>query len=75
MSWGLYGIINTQMGNVKAPITLNDGSQQPIDQFLSDALGYDYGFRWPVIGIILAFTIAFLVGGIACLRLLNYQVR
>ena len=32
-------------------------------------------FRWPVVGIMLAFTFAFLVGAVAALRSFNFQHR
>ncbi len=75
VSWGLYGIIITQMGNVQDNVMLTDGTYQTIQEYLGGTYGYHYSFRWPVVGIILGFTVAFLVGAVMSLRTFNFQTR
>ena len=48
MSWGLYGIIVTQMGDLDQNIALTDGGTQSIRDYLYDNYHYEYSFRWPV---------------------------
>ena len=48
MSWGLYGIIVTQMGDLDQQIALTDGGSASIRDYLYDTYHYEYSFRWPV---------------------------
>lgn len=75
VSWGLYGIIITQMGDVEGDVQLTDNSFQSIQQYLGDSFGYHYDFRWQTVGILLGFTGAFLIGAVASLRFFNFQHR
>eukprot|EP00884_Botryococcus_braunii_P023385 jgi/Botrbrau1/9730/Bobra.0388s0022.1 len=45
ISWTLYAIIVTQLGDVTTPVDFPDGSQKPMNEFLQDTFGYDYSFR------------------------------
>ena len=48
MSWGLYGIIVTQMGDLNESLSLTDGTTTTIKAYLYDTYHYEYSFRWPV---------------------------
>ena len=48
VSWGLYGIIVTQMGDLVEPLALTDGTSTTVKAYLYDTYHYDYSFRWPV---------------------------
>ncbi|KAK9794008.1 hypothetical protein WJX73_008792 [Symbiochloris irregularis] len=75
ITWGLYGIIITQMGDIDANIMLTDDTSQSIQSYLQQQYNYKYDFRWPVVGILLGFTAAALFGAVASLRYFNFEHR
>ena len=48
VSWGLYGIIVTQMGDLNESLALTDGTSTTVKDYLYDTYHYEYSFRWPV---------------------------
>lgn len=75
ITWGLYGIIITQMGDLDSSIELTDDQSQTISSYLEQQYNYKYSFRWPVVGILLGFTAAALFGAVASLRFFNFERR
>lgn len=76
LSWTLYGIIVTQLGEDDTLITITGTTDQmTVRDYLKENYNYEYSFIGPVIGILLAFTVLF--GGLAVLSLkfISFQKR
>lgn len=64
-----------QLGDLDTPVEFPDGSEKPMNVFLSDTFGYDYSFRWGVMGILCIFMVVFAAVAVLCFTYLRYQRR
>lgn len=76
VSWSLYGLIVSQLGDLDDSYILDfSGQVVPVPEFIEDYLGYSYDMLWPCVGILLAFIVVFLLISGLSLKLINYQHR
>ena len=77
ISWSLYGLIGSQLGDVDTPLTNPDlfGKQISVKQYIEDNYGYKYNFLGVVaimhVGLILLFIFVFAYG----IKKFNFQKR
>ena len=76
IAWGLYGIIVTQVGDSKEPLTLTGGGGvTTVREYVQTMLGYKPSFIGPIVGILFGFAIFFAALSVVCLRFLSFQKR
>lgn len=76
-TWVLYGLGASQLGDNYTPL-ITTGNTVPtttVSAYLYDNFGFDYGFRWYCIPIVLAYVAFFRIGGIISLKYVNYLKR
>jgi hypothetical protein len=77
IAWSLYGLMESQLGNVDTPVTNPDlvQKQQSVKQYIADNYGYKYDFLWVVavvhVGLTLLFIFVFAYG----IKKINFQKR
>lgn len=75
LSYTLYALAVSQLGDSDEPITLAIGGSVPLSQFLEDSFGFEYSFRWWCVLILLAFVLFFRLGSVVALLRLNFSSR
>lgn len=75
ISWTLYGLMSSQMGDLDAPVQDFTGATVPISQFLEDRFGYHYSMVGPIIAIMAGFAIFFRGISVYALTRMNFQNR
>jgi len=75
LSYMLYGIITSQLGDVTYLITLTPGQTTTVQQYLKDMLGFESSFVGWCVLIMFGFILAFWVAIITALRKFNFQKR
>ena len=73
-TWVIYGLVVSQLGYDDTPVNFY-GVLVPLNQFLKEAFGYSYDFRWFCILIVGAFAGAFMMSSAMALLKLNFNVR
>jgi ABC-type multidrug transport system permease subunit len=76
VSWTLYGLIGSQLGDVEDTIQLegNQGTVQ-VGQYVDEYFGYSYSFLGQTIAILVSFCLVFWLATAAGLKFLNYRKR
>lgn len=75
VSWTLYGLIESQLGDVTSMLTTYNGQTLMVKEFVTQFLGFTWGFRiWSAL-ILLGFIITFRAIAAGALTFLNYQRR
>lgn len=75
VQWTLYGLVGSQLSDVTSQLTLEDGSHQPVRDFLFQYFWYRHDFLGEVVAILAGFVLVFALGIAFALKLLNYQRR
>ncbi|KAF6261001.1 ATP-binding cassette transporter [Scenedesmus sp. NREL 46B-D3] len=75
LSYMLYGIIASQLGDVTSTIVLGPGQATTVQLLLKDWLGFESSFVGACAGIMAGFVVAFCVAIVAAIRCLNFQRR
>eukprot|EP00891_Asterochloris_glomerata_P005114 jgi/Astpho2/5114/Aster-06326 len=76
LSWTLYGIIVTQLGDQENLISTGVGQPvMTIKQYLNQNYDYQLSFIGPIVGIMFGFIIFFAGLAIVCLKFVNFQKR
>ena len=73
MSWTLYGLVASNVGDVEGRITLNDRSQTTVQQFLLDQFDYRHDFLAWVVLILVGWIILFWAMGAHAFKKFNFQ--
>lgn len=77
ISWTLYGLIASQLGDVTDErILLTDGtSDQTVAQFVRSDLGFKHSYVPVALACLLGFVILFWLLAVMAVRFLNFQKR
>lgn len=75
VSWTLYALLTSQLGNVQATIEDFEGNTVTIAQFMEERFGYSYDMVGPIIAILLAFVLIFRGLSVYALACINFQKR
>ena len=75
VQWTLYGLVGSQLSDVTSQLTLEDGTHQPVKDFLWEYFWYRQAFLGEVVAILAGFVLVFALGIALALKLLNYQRR
>uniref|UniRef100_A0A7S3UDR3 ABC transporter domain-containing protein n=1 Tax=Picocystis salinarum TaxID=88271 RepID=A0A7S3UDR3_9CHLO len=75
LSYTLYALAVSQLGDSSTLITLEIGGEEPVSQFLENSFGFEYSFRWWCVLILFAFMLFFRFGSIVALLRLNFSSR
>lgn len=75
LSYTLYALAVSQLGDSDALITLEVEGEMPVSQFLEDSFGFKYSFRWWCVLILFAFVLFFRFGSVMALLRLNFSSR
>jgi len=76
LSYSLYGLIGSQFSDVTWDfVDLDDGTQQSIQDFVYNSLGYKYSFIGPAAGILAAFAVFVWVLYLWAVTKLNFNKR
>jgi hypothetical protein len=75
VSWTLYGLVASQLGNDEYITPPGSTTQTTISQWLHDYLGFDHSFIGVVAGILCGFVILFTVVTLVALHRFNFQKR
>lgn len=75
VSWTLYGLVASNVGDVGGNITLSDGSTLPVQQFLYEQFNYRHNFLGWVVLILVGWIIVFWVMGAYAFKRFNFQKR
>lgn len=77
ISWTLYGLIASQLGDVDAEYILetNGAMDRTVSQFVRSHLGFKHDYVPVALACLLGFGIVFFVLAVMAVRCLNYQKR
>ena len=76
MAWTLYGLITSQLGDVKDSFqTPGGGSAEPVEQFIRTYFGFHYDMLGVVVVVLIAFVFLFWFGFAMANKVLNFQRR
>lgn len=75
VTWTLYGLVASNVGDVVGDITLNDGTVKTVQQFLLDQFDYRHDYLGWVVLILVGWTIVFWAGGAYAFKKFNFQKR
>lgn len=76
ISWSLYGLIASQLGNVNDPLKNPDpNGPQTVKLYIQETIGFDYDFLGVVTGMHVGITLLFLFVFAYCIKTLNFQKR
>ena len=75
VTWTLYGLVASNVGDVVGIITLSDGTQKPVQQFLRDQFDYRHDFLGWVVLILVGWIMAFWAMGAYAFKRFNFQKR
>eukprot|EP01018_Ginkgo_biloba_P008437 Gb_15305 [translate_table: standard] len=75
VAWTLYGLLNSQYGNVETDLRMADGSKKPVKQFLKDYFGYREDFVGVAALVLVAFGVMFAIIFALGIKILNFQKR
>lgn len=75
VTWTLYGLVASNVGDVTTDIMLNDQSRLPVDQFLLEQFNYRHSFLGWVVLILVGWIIVFWVIGAYAFKRFNFQKR
>lgn len=74
-TWVMMGMTASQLGDNEQEFVGPSGTTTTVKEFLNDAFGYEYSFRWQCVAIALAYVVVFRLLGAAALRFINFQKR
>lgn len=74
-TWVMMGLSVSQLGNNEQQFRDPQGNLNTVKGFLDESFGFEYSWRWPCVGLALAYVILFRLLGAAALRFLNFQKR
>ncbi|KAI5084731.1 hypothetical protein GOP47_0000900 [Adiantum capillus-veneris] len=76
VSWTLYGLITSQLGDLdNAVVEVTGNGQMAVPQYLQTFMGYHHSFLGVAAGIQVGFVVLFAVVFAFCIRSLNFQKR
>jgi len=75
VSWSLYGLLASQLGDIQASIIDFDGSVVTVSTFMEERFGYYYRMVNPIIAILCACILFFRGVSIYALTQINFQKR
>ncbi|XP_024019277.1 pleiotropic drug resistance protein 2 [Morus notabilis] len=75
VSWTIYGLFASQIGDVKSELELSGGETMAVNKFLKDNLGYDHDFLFPVVLAHVAWVLLFFFVFAYGIKFLNFQRR
>lgn len=75
LAWTLYGLAASQFGNLDNHIEIRGQSSKPLNEFLSNNLGYDHSFLGYVALAHLVFVTLFFFVYAYSIKYLNFHKR
>ncbi|KAK9916362.1 hypothetical protein WJX75_001804 [Coccomyxa subellipsoidea] len=75
ISWTLYGIIVTQLGDDNTVVSIPGGGTTTISGYLETTFSYQHSWIGNVVGILIGFMVFFGALAILSLKYINYQRR
>ena len=75
VSWTLYGLVASNVGDVTSQIVLNDGTSLRVTQFLLEQFNYRHSFLGWVVLILVGWIIVFWAMGAYAFKRFNFQKR
>ncbi|XP_068660074.1 pleiotropic drug resistance protein 2-like isoform X3 [Aristolochia californica] len=75
VAWTIYGIVESQVGDLKDMLEIPGEPSKPLNEFIKDSLGFEHRFLGAVavahVGFVLLFFLVFAYG----IKFLNFQKR
>uniref|UniRef100_A0A803MQI7 ABC transporter domain-containing protein n=1 Tax=Chenopodium quinoa TaxID=63459 RepID=A0A803MQI7_CHEQI len=75
VSWTMYGMVTSQIGDKSSPIEILETNRVPLNILLNDFLGYDFNFLPIVVVAHLLWVVFFLLVFTCGVKFLNFQKR
>lgn len=75
VAWTLYGLITSQLGDVKSSFTTLDGQSMKVEDFVTDYFGFHHNMLGVVVAVLIGFDVLFWVVYAAGIKFLNFQKR
>lgn len=75
VTWTLYGLVASNVGDVTGTLVLNDGTQTTVQQFLLDRFDYRHSFLGWVVLILVGWIVVFWAMGAYAFKRFNFQKR
>lgn len=75
VSWSLYALLASQLGNVQATITDFNGSTITVGEFMVERFGFKYSMVGPIVAILFGYVLFFRAVSVYALARINYQKR
>jgi hypothetical protein len=75
VSWTIYGLITSQVGNLKKMIEIPEVGPVAVKDFLKARLGFEYDFLGAVAAAHIGFVVLFLFSFAYGIKYLNFQRR
>ncbi|KAH7352813.1 hypothetical protein KP509_19G065500 [Ceratopteris richardii] len=75
LSWTLYGLLGSQLGDVNSPVQDPDLGTVPVKEFLRQSLGFKHDFLGAVMGAQFGFTFLFLFVFAFGIKKMNFLKR
>ncbi len=76
VAWTLYGLIITQFGDVTSQVNpTGGGAGMPVQEFLSNTLGFDHNLLGLAVAMPVVFTVLFASVFAFGIKFLNFQQR
>ncbi|MCO5612472.1 hypothetical protein L7F22_066739 [Adiantum nelumboides] len=76
VSWTLYGLITSQLGDLdNAMVEVTGNGQMTVPQYLQKFMGFHHSFLGVVAGVQVGYVVLFAVVFAFCIRSLNFQKR